>query len=495
MEVNIDLMTQLETLTKQGDTQQVSEIINRLVLKRIPRELAAQLAQICFRNSLYIQSLRILNPIVCPPTPISPKPQPTEIIAYATALVSLNMNREARNLLQQLDTTINPEALLIESFSYFGEWSYEKTIPLLKRFSTNPRVSLYRQIVGKVNLAAAYVTSAQQIEAENLLLELLKVTSERNFRLLQGNTLELLAQLEIQKKNYSKALEYLNEAKQIFPDSTSIYFFFVKKWECICRLLLSPHSKELIKSCESLKSEALKWRHWETARDIDLYIAFATNNMDLIQKLVQGTPNSNYIKKIELLFGYKITPEKIFKLRSDNDITPPKVSFDFIKISERIQTNKYQNKLFTLLTKDFYRPVNLGYLFSQLHPEENFNPLTSEKRILNQIYTLAQNLNTDNTYFELHKSKMDFIFKLKPGVELVFKRQGNRRHHATTLKEKMRSFGAVPFSTNQLAQLLNCSKRKAQQVIKQLKTQNFVECINKGPKTVYVLSNFYKISF
>ena len=90
---------------------------------------------------------------------------------------------------------------------------------------------------------------------------------------------------------------------------------------------------------------------------------------------------------------------------------------------------------------------------------------------------------------------MDFIFKLKPGVELVFKRQGNRRHHATTLKEKMRSFGAVPFSTNQLAQLLNCSKRKAQQVIKQLKTQNFVECINKGPKTVYVLSNFYKISF
>lgn len=484
-------MTQLETLTKQGDTQQVSEIINRLVLKRIPRDLAAQLAQICFRNSLYLQSLRILNPIVCPPAPINPKPQPSEIIAYATALVSLNMNREARNLLQQLDPATNPEALLIESFSYFGEWNYEKTIPLLKRFSTNPRVSYYRQIVGKVNLAAAYVTSAKKTEANNLLLELLNITGERNFRLLQGNTLELLAQLEIQKKNYLKALEYLNDAKKIFPDNTSIYFFFVKKWEFICRLLLSPQSQELINTCEDLKSEALKWRHWETARDIDLYIAFATKDMRLVQKLLQGTPNPNYIKKIELLFGHKITPEKIFKFRGDLETSPPRISLDFIQISEKIQNNRYQNKLFSLLTRDFYRPVNLGYLFSRLHPDENFNPVTSEKRILNQIYMLVKNLNTDTTCFELHKSKMDFIFKLKPGIELVLTRQGNRRHPTPTLKEKMRKFGSTAFSTNQLAQLLNCSKRKAQYILKQLLTQNFVKCVNKGPKTAYTLSSYY----
>ena len=103
---------------------------------------------------------------------------------------------------------------------------------------------------------------------------------------------------------------------------------------------------------------------------------------------------------------------------------------------------------------------------------------------------LAKNLNTDNNYFELRKSKMDFIFKLKPGVELIFSRQGNRRHHSISLKKKLRIFGSATFSTNQLAQLLNCSKRKAQYLLKQLQIQNFVKCIKKGPKTIYTLSNY-----
>ncbi|MCK6598526.1 MAG: hypothetical protein L6Q37_09205, partial [Bdellovibrionaceae bacterium] len=97
------------------------------------------------------------------------EPQPDEIIAYAMALVSLNMNTEARKHLKKIDKELFPDALLFESFSYFGEWNYEKTIPLLKKFSRNPRVSYYRQIVGKVNLIAAYVLCARLVEAEELL--------------------------------------------------------------------------------------------------------------------------------------------------------------------------------------------------------------------------------------------------------------------------------------------------------------------------------------
>lgn len=490
MEVNIDLVTQLERLTKQGDSRKVLEIIDNLVLKKIPRNLAAPLAQICFRNSLYLQSIKILNPIVCSTIQISPSPHPNEIIAYSSALVSLNMNREAQNLLKQIDTDAYPEALLIRAFSYFGEWNYEKPIPLLKKFCTNPRVSSYRQIVGKVNLAAAYTTTSRQTEAENLLNELLQITKDKKYRLLQGNTLELLAQLEIQKKNYKKALDFINEAKNVLPDSHSIYFFFLKKWECICLLLLTPDSLNALQMCEKIKSESIDRGHWETARDIDLYISFATHNINLLQKILQGTPNPLYLKKIEILFGRKISFDQKFTLKSDQSQTNIQSSVYFEEIISDFKTNKYQVQLFYLLTRDFYRPANFGYLFSKLYPNERFNPLTSEKRILNQIYGLSQSLNAKKHFCEIHKKKMDFIFKLAPDTELILSRNLHQKPWCTTLKNQLRYFGSKVFTAQDLAAQLRCSKRKAQVILKGLLSQKYITCTNKGPKTAYVLSNY-----
>lgn len=487
MEINSDLVEQLETLTRSGKTQKVAEIVDRLVLSRAPRALAARLAQLCFRNSLYLQSLRVLSPIVRSETPVNPPPQPTEMIAYASALVSLNMPREARSYLRRVNKVENPEALLIESFSYFGEWNYAKSIPLLKKFIANPRVSLYRQVVGKVNLAAAFVTSAHQVQAELLLKELLALTTERGLRLLKGNTLELLAQVEIQKKNYEQALFYLQEAKQEFPDTNSIYFFFVKKWESICKMLLNPGDQSSIAACEELKTEAKQWRHWETARDVDLYIAFATKDEELLQKLIAGTANPNFIKKIELLYGHKIMPAKKVSLQASGAKAPVENSLSYTEITKSLKLKSSGQKLFSLLTRDFYRPANLGYLFSQLFPKEYFNPLTSEKRILNQVYALRDELNSKFEFLSLRKDKMDFIFELHPGAELIFHRHAHRLRHTPSLKESLRGLGAKPFSSEQLATYLACSKRKAQMLIRQLLSENFLVAHNGGPQIQYLL--------
>ena len=211
IKVNTEWMSQLETLTKDGKASKVNELIKGLNFKKVPREFRYLISQICFRNSLYIESLKVLNPIIHPSTPNSPKPKAQELISYANALVSINMNTEARKLLKKVNKEEYPEALLIESFSYFGEWNYEKTIPILRKFIANPKLSYYRQIVGKVNLAAALVTTLKISEAEQLLFELLKITQENKYNLLQGNTLELLAQLEIQKRNYHQSLKYLKQ--------------------------------------------------------------------------------------------------------------------------------------------------------------------------------------------------------------------------------------------------------------------------------------------
>ncbi len=493
MEVNSDLISQLETLTKDGKARQIAEIIDDLVVKKIPRPMMALISQICFRNGLYLQSLKILNPIIRPSVTVNPKPQPNELIAYATTLVSMNMHSEARSVLASVDRNAYPESLLRMAFSYFGEWNYEKTIPLLRKFSAHPGISYYRQIVGKVNLAAAYVTSSHTSKAEELLLELLVITTERDYRLLKGNTLELLAQLEMQKKNYVRALHYLQESKR-FIDSTSIYFFFVTKWENICNLLLSPGNPEFVEKCRNLKVEAKKWRHAETARDVDLYIAFATDDNELLQKVVLGTANPSYLKKVEMLFGRKVIPDKTIKLRNLNEKPHNVTSVYYEYIASKLKHSRIQSELFLLLTKDFYRPANLGLLFSNLYPEEQFNPETSEKRVLNQVYSLARVLNQDGPYFTIRKDKMDFIFEVNSGIELVFHRHGHRLHFTPTLKEKLKAFGSGTFTSKQLANHLECSQRKAQLIIKNFVKEGFLSCVNRGAHSSYILSRYHSRS-
>ncbi|MCB0415947.1 MAG: hypothetical protein KDD50_16535, partial [Bdellovibrionales bacterium] len=161
MEFKLSTLDQLEKYTRKGDSLRVANVINSLRLSKIPREYSAQLSQICFRNGLYLESLKILNKIIYGETSLLSPPEPNELISYATSLVSLNMPKEARKVLKGVNKLENPEALLIESFSHFGDWNYKKTLPILKKFISNPRISHYRSLVGKLNLAAAYIDVSQ----------------------------------------------------------------------------------------------------------------------------------------------------------------------------------------------------------------------------------------------------------------------------------------------------------------------------------------------
>lgn len=488
MELDKNLLYQLEAYTKAGETKKVIAVLDTLSPKKIPRAYAASIAKICFRNSLYLYSLRVLDSIINAEVKLSIEPQPDEIIAYAIALVSLNMNTEARKHLKKIDKELFPDALLFESFSYFGEWNYEKTIPLLKKFSSNPRVSYYRQIVGKVNLIAAYVLCARLVEAEELLLEVLQVCKEKGYLLLLGNSLELYAQLEIQNKNYRKALEYLEEAKKVLNDTNSIYYFFIRKWESICRLLLSPQDPKYVYQCQQLKEEALKWRHWETSRDIDLYVAFSTHDDELLQKLLFGTKSNHFLKKMKKLFGREFVPNKKYLLKGKGFINVNEFkTISFQECVSLLEGKPLLTKLFIVLTSDFYKPSNFGQLFSKLFPDEKFNPYTSRKRVINLIYSLKKELNKKEINFIIKKDKMDFIFEVNYGINLLYERRGHRSHFAPSLKERLMQLKSRTFTSLELSKVLNCSRRKAQMTIKKLSEENFIVILGKGSKTSYKL--------
>ncbi|MCK6598527.1 MAG: hypothetical protein L6Q37_09210, partial [Bdellovibrionaceae bacterium] len=64
MELDKNLLYQLEAYTKAGETKKVIAVLDTLSPKKIPRAYAASIAKICFRNSLYLYSLRVLDSII-----------------------------------------------------------------------------------------------------------------------------------------------------------------------------------------------------------------------------------------------------------------------------------------------------------------------------------------------------------------------------------------------------------------------------------------------
>ncbi|MCB0415718.1 MAG: hypothetical protein KDD50_15370, partial [Bdellovibrionales bacterium] len=233
------------------------------------------------------------------------------------------------------------------------------------------------------------------------------------------------------------------------------------------------------------------WRSWESRRDIDLYISYATKNPYLLQKILIGTPNIHYHNKIERLFDKKIEKQKLFSL-SAHDIDPlqSKRIVEYQNFHQELRSSQYQQKLFSLITRDFYKPCNIGSLFENLYPKEYFNPLSSEKRLLNHVYRL--NDNSTNNFFQLKKDKMDFIFLLNKNTELVFQIVNHRDRYSPSLKERIKKIGRKPFSSDELAKNLDCSQRKAQMLIKTMVIENFLFKLNLGNKTKYVMSCYKK---
>jgi hypothetical protein len=56
------------------------------------------------------------------------------------------------------------------------------------------------------------------------------------------------------------------------------------------------------------------------------------------------------------------------------------------------------------LLKDLYQPISMGFLFSELFPNEYFNPTTSSRRVIQTVYRL-------NSWFKQNKVPLSVVGK------------------------------------------------------------------------------------
>jgi hypothetical protein len=298
--------------------------------------------------------------------------------------------------------------------------------------------------------------------------------------MLYGNTLELLAQIRIFQNRHTEADQILKLAQVKLSSSPAQYSFYVKKWTVINRWLENHRDKQAAKNLAELRKSSFAMGLWETCRDCDYYEALKTRDPFLIRRLNFGTQLSGFRRRMNTEFG--AVKEKIF-LWNPADKTFSERDKDFRKnyfvlnpdgIGQGQDNNKSQDVLpvtlrrcFFALTKDFYRPISLGELFSQVYPGEYFNPFSSIKRLEITIRRLRKFFESQNIPLAVQVKNKTFRLVSTGDCVLEIQQQRQPKQQGTMLLDLLKGgITQKDFDLAAVKNVLDVSTSTAQRLLR-----------------------------
>lgn len=485
------LISDLETETREGRSELVVEKLTKLRIAKIPRKFRHQIAELARRNSAPMLALRVMNSIVRGKGSELQKPSDLEKIAYANSLTALGCNRESVELLKTVSAKDQPKVNLFMTFAYVGLWEYQKTIPLLRSFIARPDISNYEVLVGQVNLLAAFVDTARWTDFESTFQQVVHACEAGGYHLLLGNTFELKGQSLIAQKRYEESLVYLERAEQLLKEVGGVYYLFVKKWQLIAKMLLGrlKHGEALEQSAV-LKMQASKFNVWEVFRDLDLYLSIAFQDSKFLASVLDSTPMKNFRLRAEKIAEKKIefSSEKYFCfIQSDLKQKPQSLNLSLQDLKS-ICESKLLWKCFLILLQDGFKPVSLGRMYSELFPETYFDPYSAEKRVHGIISRLRKCFVESKLPMSIQNKNNEFYLSTDGEYEnLVLQRESLKElPRLREFKDKVRG---KSFKAEEAKEILEVSRDEMQMLIKEWIQKKKVKKLGNGPGTRYMFWN------
>ncbi len=360
--------------------------------KDIPRPLAYRYANLLRRMGGVKSALAVLNPIVRKKTG---HPNHNEIIEYAACLTRLSLVDESIGLLSSIKNDPSPEIYFELAMANVSKWEYETARTYFDKYLHSSSITEYKRCVGKLNLGACYIYTDEISEASKILRNVLVKAKAEKFRLLCGNILELLGEIAILQKNYFGAEKCLTEANLFLGSTNTRYLLYLKKWRAISRLLQEKGSTALIKDLTSLRAEAAKLRDWNNIREIELFMAIATDDLQKVTDLYYSVPYPVYRKRILRLWGKAFSVSEIYEKKIGRRPLKTGNVFDVaagkdLKSGCQLKVGQAPHRLVQCLSSDFYAPFSTTRIFSSVFKNTFFNPETSPQ----QVYEIIKRLNT-----------------------------------------------------------------------------------------------------
>lgn len=269
----------------------------------------------------------------------------------------------------------------------------------------------------------------------------------------------------------------------------------VKKWKAILRLLENPGNPKTLEEIKSIRNEAVEKEFWESVRDCDRFEATVTKNEKLLFHTYFGTPFEAFRERLLKEYRIPISVPKFYDWTIGNTLTmkndKAKWTFDLL-MGERIggktpiKVGKGMHRLLSCLASDFYRSQRIPQLFSQLYPDEQYDPVTSSPRvhqILNRLRIWFKKnlipLNVEERERAYHLTSAEGCILRIPQLESS---ADPSIIHLNKLKE---IFPNQVFSANDAGKALGVSGRTILRLMDKGTKANLIQRQGKGAATRY----------
>ncbi len=495
-----DLKTQLDHSIRTGDIQSVRQALQGLTAGKIPRPLIADFADLARRVRMEDWGLRLLRPIVRAPDIQKVVATAQELTVYAGLLIKLGALPEAQSILENLPSKNDPVVLNLMSQIFILQWNYRQAALHLQKILKHAKTDAYQKCVAQVNLAGALLFLQKTAEVQNALDEVFETCRVHQWDLLNGNALELAAQLAYLQRDKEKAKHFLDQASQRVGQH-SHYSFFIEKWRALAELIDlkagTPEADFVLAKIEKLRAKAISLNSWESVRDLDYHVGVFLNHEYLLLNVYFGTPYTSYRERIEgILIGKnleipdsyfrKLTEapaERVLCLETGSEIGAP--------LEQPLKPGQMLYRLLNILAKDFYRPLGLGELFSSLFPGEYFNPDASGARVSHAINKFRQWTKLNHVPLDVQvESNRYSLIATGPYALQIFRDMRNASELAgagfeTQIQMLKKKWPYQSFSAKKAAIELGISVTSTNNLLKKAVEQKQVYKSGSGRSTLY----------
>ena len=476
----MELLDAIDQLIRKGQIAEAWKRIQGFKPSDLSREQRLQLADYSRRAQEPLFALKVLNKVFKDHLEGIDQVTNDEVVTYSGCLTKLGLFREAESWIEHLGTSRHPEYFNLMARIQISCWDHSPAVKNLKTYLKSLDDQSYSHLVGSLNLCVSQITIGKFADAEKTLASIQHRAKQQEHQLILGNSFELLAQIQINKKEYEQARQSLETSQNLLGRRKNVWSFFTRKWELLIALNSSGWNSETQFLAENLKKEAVDGQYWEDVREVDRLISKFSENKDLLLKLYFGTRFQGYKNRLLKNFPQKITVPKEY-VCPINQPDESSLTFDY---KNDLEASPALKSLFLVLTKDLYRPLPLGFVFESLYSEEHFDPFHSPDRVYTLIKRLrstlpehlAASVEWDRSGIQLQFTKPVFLTlrddaEYEPDEDMISKMRAN--------------FKKQWFNTAMASDFLNISASKALQLIQLSKKKYKMDSQGRGKSIRY----------
>jgi hypothetical protein len=480
------MVKKLEKLLKDGKIKEVQSHLEKIEPSKVARAEALTLAGISRRAGFHRLAFKILNPIVRPKNKLEKiKATPEELVEYGMILFRLGVINESRKVLNS--ATACPEHELFLAFTYFSEWDYAKAREILESYVSSPGISDYNLLLGKLNLAQAYVGLEDPRKAIPITKEVISKAKSLKLNLLLANALQNLIDAYIECKELKKIEESIQELKNLMGDSHYRYDLYLQETIAVTKLPDVTLLREVGKT-------ARQKRMYEIVRKCDLLEAIATRNEDLFRKVYFGSPYPEYRKKILRQWGKPIDLGDSYLWSLNPDRKSERI-FDVaegcdVGTGKKLKKGTAVHNLLKIFAGNLYVTYKAEALYSYLFPKDNLDFRTSIHKVYDTILRARNWLESEGMGFSIAEAHGEYFLFSEGGYQLKIPvaLSAAADLYDAKVKDLKAKVGSAVFTANAVVDILSVSKATATRILKRGIEDGELETFGQGKSTKYRFS-------